>query len=158
MRDGDLRLLLAATHPGDARRKLVPWYEFEMRKAGTNQKIGVLKLRVGSARLLRCPSHIGYGVDPGFRGNHYAARSVRLVLPFAAENGIKVVWITCKPDNMASRRTCELAGLTYVETIRVPKEHRMYREGYRYLRRHRISLRGLSNKPSQIAFFGASEE
>ena len=149
MRDGDLRLVLISTHPGDAKRRLVPAYKFEMRKVGTRERMGHLHLRIGSARILRCPGHIGYGLDPEFRGNHYAARSVHLVLPFAAANGIKVVWTTCKPKNAASRRTNDLAGLKYVETIRVPGEHRMYAEGYRYLRRYRLSLKRLSNQSIQ---------
>lgn len=149
MRDGDLTLVLVGTHAGDRNRKLVPWYEFEMRRTGTQQRVGTIRLRVGSARTLRCPSHVGYGVDPEFRGNRYAARSVRLLMPFAAANGIRVLWITCRPENVASRRTCELAGLKYVETIRVPREHRMYAEGFRHLRRHRISLKGLSPPVAQ---------
>ncbi len=142
MRDGDLRLVLVKTYAGDAKRNIVSWYHFEMRRVGTEEIIGQANLRVGPERLLCYFSHIGYVVDPQFRGNHYAARSVRLLLPFAAVTGSKVVWITCKPDNMASRRTCELAGLKYVDTIRVPKEHPMYAEGFQYLRRYRTSLKG----------------
>jgi tagatose 1,6-diphosphate aldolase len=90
LRDGDLTLALTGKHPANPERGFVPSYEFEMRETATRQKMGSIRLRIGSARELRCPSHIGYQVDPDFRGNHYAARSVRLLLPFAAARGIKV--------------------------------------------------------------------
>ena len=35
---------------------------------------------------------------------------MRLLLPLARRHGLQTVWITCNPDNWASRRTCELAG------------------------------------------------
>ncbi len=57
---------------------------------------------------------------------------------------MRALWITYKPENMASRRTCELVGARYVETIRVPKSHEMYAAGFRHLRRYRIDARTLA--------------
>ena len=59
--------------------------------------------------------HIGYGVLPQHRGHRYAARSVRMLLPLARELHLNPLWITCDPDNIASRRTMELAGAELVE-------------------------------------------
>jgi tagatose 1,6-diphosphate aldolase len=139
--DGDLQLVLVKKVPPDPARRHVPSYLFEMRKTGGHGKIGWVSFRVGSARRLRCPGHLGWRVNKRSRGRRYAARSTILLLPFARAHGIKVLWITCEPTNTASRKTCDLAGARYVETIRVPREHEMYNSGFRYLRRYRISLR-----------------
>ena len=144
--DGDLELVLVKKIPANPSKKHVPCYNFEMRKVGGRGKIGQISLRVGSARHLRCPGHVGYGVNKRSRGRRYAARSCRLLFPLALAHGIKSLWITCNPKNMASRRTCELAGMRYVETIRVPREHEMYDKGMRYLRRYRIDTKTMSNK------------
>lgn len=143
MLDGDLCLEFMSFYPGDSDAGLAPGYEFAMLQAQSGEPMGRLALRVGSARLLRYPSHVGYAVETAFRGHHYAARSVQLIMPFAAAHGIPVLWITCKPENAASRRSCELAGLRYADTVTVPRSHRMYGEGYRRLCRFRRPLRDL---------------
>jgi predicted acetyltransferase len=147
--DDDLRLVLVKKHPANLKKKHVPWYQFDMRKMGAGRKIGRISLRIGSARQLRCPGHMGYRVNKPYRGNHFAVRSCRLLLPFAAVHGIKALWITCDPHNMASRRTIELAGAKHIGTIRIPKDHEMYKKGARRLRRYRINLKEkLSNARS----------
>ena len=144
--DGDLRLVLVKTIPANPAKKHVPCYEFEMRKVGGCGRIGWICSRVGSARRLRCPGHFGYRVNKPSRGRRYAARSCRLLLPLALAHGLKGLWITCDPKNMASRRSCELAGGKYIETVKVPKGHEMYALGARYRRRYRIDLaKELSN-------------
>ena len=41
------------------------------------------------------------------------------------------LWITCNPDNLASRRTCERLGAKLVETVPIPKTHTFYQRGER---------------------------
>lgn len=139
--DGDLRLTLVKRHPADPTKGHVPWYQFDMRKVGNDAKMGRISLRIGSLRILRCPGHIGYKVNKKYRGHRYAARACRLLFPFALAHGFHVLWINCDPKNTASARTLELAGAKYVETIRIPKAHEMYKQGGRYLRRHRINVK-----------------
>ena len=111
-----------------------------MRRVGRKQRAGSIRLRIGSIRRLRYAGHIGYDVNKRYRGNRYAARACRLLLPLAGAHGLRAVWITCPPSNMASRRTCELVGGKYVETVRVPKDHDMYGDGIHRVRRYRIDL------------------
>lgn len=138
--DGDLELALVSKKPFDPVKKYVPCYEFEMQNTSRACKIGTIKLRIGSARTLRYPGHIGYAVDKKYRGHRYAARSCRLLFSLAHTHGLKALWITCNPKNMASRKTCELAGAKYVETVRIPKNHEMYKQGRRYCCRYRIDF------------------
>ena len=137
----DLRLVLVKQSLADPVRRYVPCYYFDMCREGSNQRLGTITLRVGAARRLRCPGHIGYSVYKRHRGRQYAARSCRLLLPLAHAHGLAGVWITCSPANLASRRTIEIAGGRYVETIRVPREHPMYARGMRYVRRYRIDVK-----------------
>lgn len=140
--DGDLELVLVGKDGADSARKLVPWYTFEMRKTGTSTRRGRIKLRIGRTRiLLRYAGQVGYLVLKRYRGHRYAARSCRLLLPLARAHGLTTLWITCKPKNTASRKTLELAGGRYVETVRIPKGIKMHDMGYRFVRRYRFDLK-----------------
>ena len=113
--DGDLQLILVGKYPGDLSRGRVPSYDFAMRKRGETTKVGNISLRIGHIEHIeKFAGHIGYGVISLFRGNRYAARSCRLLFPLALRHGINPIWITCNPDNIPSRRTCELAGAEYI--------------------------------------------
>ena len=139
--DGDLKLVLIARQPADPIKRYVPGYEFEIRRTDTSTRLGLIRLRIGSARALRYPGHIGYEVDEPHRGHRYAARSCRLLLPFALAHGLTAVWLTVDPENFASQRTCEIIGACYVETVRIPTDHEMYQSGARYRRRYRLEVK-----------------
>lgn len=119
LRDRELRLTLHdfAYHPVHR----VPAYSFRMVHAETNEEIGGIRLRVGSTLHIELyVGHIGYNVLPRHRGHHYAARSLEMLVPLARRLGIDPLWITCDPQNHASRRTLELAGARFVEVVDVP--------------------------------------
>ncbi len=84
--------------------------------------------------------HIAYGVVPEHRGHNYAARACRLLLSLARGHGLKTLWITCDPDNLASRITCKLAGAELVEIVDLPEDTDMYQEGERQKCRYRLDL------------------
>ena len=50
------------------------------------------------------------------------------------------LWVTCNPDNIASRRTCELAGGVLVEIVDLPEDIDMYQEGERRKCRYRFGM------------------
>jgi predicted acetyltransferase len=117
--DDELRLTLYefAYHP----LHKVPTYNFEMIHEGTGEEVGGIRLRVGSTPHIELyAGHIGYNVLPRHRGHHYAARSVKMLVPLARRLGIDPLWITCDPQNHASRRTLELAGAHFIEIVDVP--------------------------------------
>ncbi len=139
--DGDLELVLTEKYPGDPTIGYVPTYRFKMRLVGQDGDIGQAELRVGNTHfIIMYGGHIAYGVLPEHRGHHYAARACRLLLPLARRHGMKTLWITCNPDNTASRRTCELAGATFVEIVDLPEDIDMYWEGERQKCRYRLDL------------------
>jgi predicted acetyltransferase len=121
LRHGDLELLLASYSLHAFHH--VPTYFFRMMSIDRGEELGTINLRIGSnPHIERYAGHIGYGVHPAFRGHHYASRSLVLLLPFARSQGIDPLWITCDPDNAASRRSLELAGAEFMEVVDVPED------------------------------------
>lgn len=143
-----LRFELHAAHK-------VPTYQFHMIHSETREVLGNLRLSLGATpHLERYAGHIGYGVLPEHRGHHYAARAVRLVLPFAHKAGLNPLWITCDPENLASRRTLELAGAEFVEIVDVPEDCIIHRNGHPRKCRYRLSS-GSSPANYQLSAFTA---
>lgn len=137
--DGDLQLKLKETvHPMLGR---APAYRFDMRRLPDGSRIGRIELRIGMTNdLVMYTGHIGYRVDPAFRGQRYAARGCLLLAGFARQHGHREIWITCDPDNAASFRTCELTGAEFLGVVPVPKHHLFYKAGSKEKCRFRLTL------------------
>jgi predicted acetyltransferase len=141
LRDRDLWLELRGRDPANVTRGWVPAYRFAMRLDGVDAPVGRLGLRIGSTPAIeQFAGHLGYEVSPAYRGQHLAERSCRLVLPLARRHGFRELWITCNPDNLASRRTCERLGAEFVEIVDVPPDNDVYRPGSERKCRYRLPL------------------
>lgn len=142
----ELELLRFEAHP----THLVPTYQFQMVHRETHEVLGNIRLSHGSTpHIERYAGHIGYGVRPEHRGHHYAARAVRLLLRFAREIGMDTVWVTCDPENLASRRTLELAGAEFVEIVDVPETCVIYHNGHPRKCRYRLFAGTSSANPKE---------
>jgi len=141
LRDRDLWLDLRAREPENPARGWVPAYRFAMRLDGVEHAVGRLGLRVGTNHAIEYyAGHVGYEVAAPFRGNRLAERSCRLVLPLARQHGFHELWITCNPDNLASRRTCERLGAELVDVVDVPHDSDLFAPGSERKCRYRLSL------------------
>jgi len=138
--DDDLVLVLVRKVPADEKRGYFPAYEFEMRNAKTAETMGHINLRIGNNENTKYGGHIGYGVDEKFRGKHYAARSLKLLFSLAKKHGINPLWITCNPENIPSRKTCELAGGKLIEIVDLPEHNDQYQRGERKKCRYRFDF------------------
>lgn len=137
--DGVLALVLRELAPADPVRGWVPACHFTMLLPASGEPVGLLSLRVGHTEWLeRYAGHVGYAVAERHRGHRYATRALRLVAPLAWRRGIVPLWITCNPENVASRRTCEGAGAEWVETVPLPPGNDMYARGDRFKCRYRL--------------------
>lgn len=127
--------------PSETACPTAPAYHFWMRSTRCELEIvGTIGLRVASTPEIDLYyGNIGYHVYPAARGNHYAERSCRLVLPLLARHGINPAWITCNPDNIASRRTCERLGAELIDTVPVPPENHLFLRGDRQKCRYKIA-------------------
>lgn len=140
--------------PADSAAGRVPQYHFWMRirrqaapaDGGSLPPIpiaGGIGFRIGSNRKIEMYyGHFGYHVYPPARGRHYAERAVRLLLPLARMHELKTLWITCNPDNLGSRRTCERLGATLISIVPVPEDDTLYTRGDREKCRYRLDLQG----------------
>ena len=72
----------------------------------------------GPRRLQRLPRRPG----PSLRRPRPASCFSR-----SRQHGLREIWITCNPENIASRRTCQFLGATFVGTVPLPKNHILYR-------------------------------
>ena len=139
--DGELQLQLLETQLDTSGEATLPTYRFAMLHSVRAVQMGFINLRIGHGdNLTLYRGHVGYGVEPEFRGHGYAARACRLLLPLALSHGINPLWITCNPDNLPSRKTCERLGAELVEIITVPEETEAYRAGARIKCRYRLDL------------------
>ena len=146
LQDRELELVLDQMQDAQTSLWHVPAYLFHMRHRATGTRVGHINLRIGNTdKILLYTGHIGYGVDPAFRGNHYAERACRLLLPLAFQHGLTELWITCAPDNLASRKTIERLGAKFIETVDVPDDYPLPEGVIRQKTRFRIQL------PAQVA-------
>lgn len=129
--DEQIFLKLEVKHPANPEKGFVPSYGFAICSIRTGMKIGEISLRVGFNSNIYFGGNIGYSVMPEHRGKHYAAKACLLILSLARKHNMEKLIITCNPDNIASRRTCELAGAKLTEIVDLPPENDMYQEGER---------------------------
>jgi len=102
---------------------------------------GGIGLRIGKTYEIEMYyGHFGYHVYPPARGRRYAERSCRLLFPLARQHGMSRLWITCNPDNVASRRTCERLGGRLTSIVAVPESDPLYARGDREKCRYCIDL------------------
>lgn len=140
LRDAELLLELIEWAPHPVHR--VPTFRYRMLHSETGEELGGINLRTGSTpHIERYAGHIGYSVQPKHRGRRYAARSLRLLLPVARRLGFAALWITCDPGNIASRRSAELAGGAFVETVAVPPDCIIHQSGHKEKCRYWLDLR-----------------
>jgi len=137
LRDGNLGLQLVefAIHPYHA----VPTYFFRMVNVPSTEVLGRINLRAASnPHIEQYGGHIGYDVEPQHHGHHYAARSVRLLIPLARRLGLDPLWITCYPENLASRRSLEISGAEFIEIVEVPADCAIHKSGHPRKCRYRL--------------------
>ena len=121
-RYSDGEIALAELHPGEAEPELGfgREYTFRITPAGSRREAGQISLRLGESEGVYYFGHIGYHIDPPYRGKHWAEKACRLLVPLMREQGLESVVITCDLDNEASRRTCERLGCVAERVVPVP--------------------------------------
>ena len=124
---------------------IVPAYHFWMRcppgSVAPTGIVGSIALRVAETEDIELYlGHVGYNVLPPARGHRLAARATRLILPLARRHGMRRLWVTTNPDNIASRRTIEHAGGVLVDVVSLPPAHPLRARGESDKCRYRLDL------------------
>lgn len=140
LNDKEICLTVGSLNPEDREKGLVPSYAFNIVSVKTGETLGYISLRIGNSEKLYYGGNIGYRVIPEHQGHRYAAKACALVFNQARRHGMKELIITCNPDNIASRRTCELAGGKLLEIAELPETNDMFQDGERYKCIYRFEL------------------
>jgi len=93
---------------------------FSIIEKSSGRIAGEIALRIGEAPCLDYLGHIGYHIDPSYRGRHFAMRACALCRSFLKEVGMHSAVITTDEDNLPSIRTCEGLGCRFECTVDVP--------------------------------------
>ncbi len=118
--DGVIDLIPVRDWPADEEMGFGREFTWIIAPRGKRREMGRINLRLGESPCVYVYGHIGYHVDPPYRGHHYAARACALLAPMIRRYGKRSVVITCDPDNAPSRRTCEALGAELERIVTVP--------------------------------------
>ena len=129
LNDGEIILHFAGKHVDSIKNGWGTSFIYDIEAQG--KIVGRCDLRIGSGTTIDYAGHIGYSVYLPYRGHHYAAKACVLLFKQAKHLGMSEVLITCNTVNIASYKTCEYAGCTYVTTKPVPIDHELYLQGDR---------------------------
>lgn len=122
--DGVVDLIPLNLFPPDEEMKFGDNYDFMIAPHGRRREAGRISVRLGESACVYYFGHIGYHVDPPYRGQHFARRACTLLVPLMRRYGKRSVVITTDPDNWASRKTCEGLGCVLERTVTVPEDIR----------------------------------
>lgn len=124
LESNEIKLLLEKTTEADPVKNYVPAYHFLIcDRQGT--VMGHCALRIGYNDSLYYVGHIGYSIYEEYRGNHYAAKACKLLFLLAKKHGMSYLYITCNPDNLPSRRTCEYLQGEFLGVADLPEDNDM---------------------------------
>lgn len=140
LRTDEIFLRLDKTSEADAEKGLAPAYHFKICLAADETEVGYCDFRVGHSERLYYGGNIGYAVYEPYRGNHYAAMACLLLFGLARKHNMAYLYITCNPDNYASRKTCEYSGGELEAIVDLPDYSDMYLEGERQKCVYRFGL------------------
>lgn len=134
--EGALTLRLREKNPGDGVQ--IPFYYYDI--LVENVPVGKISVRIGYNFHTDYNGHIGYEIDPEFRGHGYALSACRLVLEVARFHGMPSVHLTCGEDNLPSIRTIEDLGGELLWVLEVPRTYFGWYEGIKRQRVYRVVL------------------
>ncbi len=132
---GRVSLRFSKILPGDAAKGFAPGYHFRVLIAdGTDA--GHINFRVGDSEHVRLiAGHIGYEIAEGHRGHGYAFEACRAIAPFVRKFYASVI-ITSDPENIASVKTIEKLGASFIDEVPIPPHDSHYLRGSRTKRRY----------------------
>lgn len=135
LHSGDVWLRLDRVVPGVPSLGHVPYYHFRILVAD-GADVGHINFRVGDTDHVRSfAGHIGFGVLESCRGHGYAFQACNAIAPLV-RSIVETVIITCDPENIASIRTIERLGATFIDEVAVPPNDPHYEQGSRFKRRY----------------------
>ena len=133
LRTKEIYLKLTKTCEEQPEKRWLPAYYFDI-CLSDGTIIGNCDLRIGHNDKTYIGGNIGYGIEGKYRGHRYAAKACELLFKQAKKHHMDYLIITCVPDNIASSKTCEIAGGKLIEIAAIPEDNEMYAEGKRQVK------------------------
>ena len=124
LRNEEILLLLNHTVDGDPSKNWVPAYHFDICNP-SGDKMGTCDLRIGYNENIYYGGHIGYRIEPAFRGHHYAGKACEILFELAKKHGMEYLYITCNPDNLPSSMTLLYLNGELLEIVELPEDNDM---------------------------------
>ena len=112
-----LRLLETVEGDGDE----LPFYWWSIVENASGATVGKISLRLGHNYHSYWNGNVGYEVGEPYRGHHYAAIALKMILPLARAHDMDHLIISCDEDNAASYKTIERCGGTFSKSHIRPK-------------------------------------
>ena len=122
LKNDEIKLTVDRLTEGNPEKNWVPAYHFHICALHGNI-MGACNLRVGYTDGLYYVGHIGYRIKEESRGHHYAAKACKLLLSLAQKHEMCYLYITCNPDNWASRKTCEYLQGEFLGVVELPEDN-----------------------------------
>lgn len=129
--DGEIDLKIEEKVPANEEKGYVPAYKYRITMHGIDDTIGYIDIRIGYNENIYFGGNIGYSIKENYRGNNYASKACKIIKEVAIAHGMDKIIITCNPNNLPSRKTCEKAGLILKEIADLPPYNELYQEGER---------------------------
>lgn len=117
--DGEIDLIPIYLRPAEKELGFGKERNWQITQHGRRQEIGRISYRPGESAAIYYFGHIGYHIDPPWRGNHYAEKACKLIKNEIQRSGKSSVIITCDPDNEPSRKTCKALGCLWESEVSV---------------------------------------
>lgn len=140
LRNHEIYLHLYKTADENNEKGYVPAYYFKIIRCTDDIELGECDLRIGHNDNTEYGGNIGYEIYKPYRGHRYASKACKLLFLLARKHNMGKVIITCSPENIASRKTCEHCGGELIDIIDVPTWHEMYKTGRKHTCQYVVSL------------------
>lgn len=123
----------------DPLRGRVPAEHYDI--VSENEVFGTIQLRLGNTDYIRFYGcHVGYSVEPQYRDHGRAGAAIKKLNSIERRHSFHEIWITCRPDNLASWCTLEKSGATYERTVNEPVDSDLYARGDLQIRRYCLTI------------------
>jgi len=94
-----------------------------IRKAD-NKMVGCMQVHhVLNEQMKKYTGHVGYSVRPSERRKGYATRMLAKAKDYLSSFGFSEIYVSCLPENEASRRTILANGGEYLETVYLESDY-----------------------------------
>ena len=103
LKTDEIFLKIEKTTEANPEKRWVPSYHFKICLVSDETEVGECDFRVGNTEKIYFGGNIGYIVYEHYRGNHYAGKACLLLFELAKMHNMNYLYITCNPDNIASR-------------------------------------------------------